>query len=96
MSADSNVVDYVASLARLHLDDNELEGMSEQLTRILEYVDHLREVDVSDVPPTQHVVDLTNVSREDVVKSSLPLGESLANAPESILDYFAVPKVLPD
>jgi len=96
MGVDSKVVDYVASLAKLYLDDEERERMAEQLGRILEYVDNLREVDVSDVPPTKHVIDLTNVSREDAPRPSLPLEEALANAPDSILDYFVVPKVLPD
>ena len=54
------------------------------------------EVDVSDVPPTKHVIDLANVSREDVPRPSLRPEEALANAPESMHDYFVVPKVLPD
>lgn len=96
MSVDSKVVDSVASLAKLYLDDDERELIAEQLGRILEYVDLLREVDISDVPPTKHVIDLTNVTREDAPRPSLPLEESLANAPESIGNYFVVPKVLPD
>ena len=96
MSVDSKVVDHVASLAKLYLDDDERERMAEQLGHILDYVDQLREVDVGDVPPTKHVIDLINVSREDTVRPSLPREESLANAPESMLDYFVVPKVLPD
>jgi len=96
MSVDSKVVDHVASLAKLNLDDDERERLAEQLGTILDFVDHLREVDVSEVLPTKHVISMTNVSREDVTRPSLPPEESLANAPESILDYFVVPKVLPD
>jgi aspartyl-tRNA(Asn)/glutamyl-tRNA(Gln) amidotransferase subunit C len=96
MSVDSKVVDYVTHLAKLYLDDDKRDRMAEQLATILEYVDHLREVDVSDVPPTKHVINLTNVSREDITRPSLPPEESLANSPAMILDYFAVPKVLPD
>jgi aspartyl-tRNA(Asn)/glutamyl-tRNA(Gln) amidotransferase subunit C len=96
MSVDSKAVDYVTYLAKLYLDDDERDRMAEQLATILEYVDHLREVDVGDVPPTKHVINLTNVSREDVTRPSLPREESLANSPDSVLGYFAVPKVLPD
>ena len=96
MTVDSKVVDYVASLAKLNLDDEERELLAEQLGRILEYVDQLREVDVSDVPPTKHVVDAVNVSREDATRPSLPLDAALANAPESNRGYFVVPRVLPD
>lgn len=96
MSVDSKVVDSVASLAKLYLDDDERELIAEQLGRILEYVDLLREVDITDVPPTKHVIDLTNVTREDAPRPSLPLEESIGNAPESIGNYFVVPKVLPD
>ena len=96
MRVDSKVVDSVASLAKLYLDEDERERMAEQLGRVLEYVDLLREVDITDVPPTKHVIDLTNVTREDAPRPSLPLEESLANAPESIGNYFVVPKVLPD
>lgn len=96
MSVDSRVVDYVASLAKLRLDDEERARMAEQLGRILEYVAQLEEVDVSRVPPTKHVLDLSNVNREDLPRPSLPLEDALANAPESKLDHFEVPKVLPD
>ena len=96
MGVDSKVVDYVASLARLYFEDEERELVAEQLGRILELADQLREVDVSDVPPTKHVIDLANVSREDVPRPSLRPEEALANAPESMHDYFVVPKVLPD
>ncbi len=96
MGVDSKVVDYVASLAKLYFDDEERELVAEQLGRILEFVDQLREVDVNHVPPTKHVIDMANVSRDDAPRPSLPPEEALANAPESMRDYFVVPKVLPD
>lgn len=95
-SVDPEVVDHIASLSRLYLDAGERKVIGRQLGRILEYVEQLREVDVSGVPPTKHVIDLVNVSRDDRPGRSLPLEEALANAPESSLDYFVVPKVLPD
>jgi aspartyl-tRNA(Asn)/glutamyl-tRNA(Gln) amidotransferase subunit C len=96
MGVDAKVVDYVASLAKLNLADEEREAIAEQLRRILEYVDQLQEVDVDDVPPTKHVIDLFNVSRGDTPGDSLPVEQALENAPAATHGYFAVPKVLPD
>jgi aspartyl-tRNA(Asn)/glutamyl-tRNA(Gln) amidotransferase subunit C len=96
MGVDSKVVDYVASLAKLNLGSEERKTIAEQLGRILEYVDQLQEVDVDDVPPTKHVIDLFNVSRDDTPGESLPAARALENAPEASHGYFAVPKVLPD
>ena len=96
MSVDPKVVDSIAALAKLYLEDEEREAIARQLGRILEYVDQLEEVDVADVPPTKHVIDLVNVSRDDTPGDSLAREECLANAPDARLGYFAVPKVLPD
>lgn len=96
MGVDSEVVDHVAALAKLRLEPREREDFVEQLGRILEYVEKLQEVDVGDVPPTKHVIDITNVDRRDEERPSLAREVSLANAPEVQQDHFAVPKVLPD
>jgi aspartyl-tRNA(Asn)/glutamyl-tRNA(Gln) amidotransferase subunit C len=96
MSVDSKVVDSIASLAKLYLEDEEREIIAQQLGRILRYVDQLQEVDVADVPPTKHVIDLVNVSHDDTPGDSLSREECLANGPDTRLGYFAVPKVLPD
>ena len=87
-------VRHVAKLARLHLDEPQLQRLEGQLESILEYVARLREVDVTGVEPMAHALPLTNVLREDVVEPSLPLDEVLQNAPDSDGPFFKVPKII--
>ena len=82
---------HVARLARLELTDDEVERFTEQLSAILEAVDKVSELDLSDVEPTAHPLDLTNVWAEDDPRPSIPVGDALANAPERDGDFFKVP-----
>jgi aspartyl-tRNA(Asn)/glutamyl-tRNA(Gln) amidotransferase subunit C len=83
-------VQHVAHLARLRLSDDELEKMRTDLSGILDYIDMLKEVDVSDVAPTAQVTDLFNVMRDDEVQPSLPREDVLANAPDQRDGMFRV------
>ena len=87
-------VRYVADLARLELSPEEIRPFTSQLNRILTFMEQLNELDTSTVEPTAHVLDLTNVFREDEVGHSLTVGEVLANAPEHDRDHFVVPKII--
>jgi len=82
---------HVARLARLELADEEIERLTVQLGAILEAVGKVAELDLSDVPPTSHPLDLINVWGEDEPHESLPLEDALANAPEREGDLFRVP-----
>jgi aspartyl-tRNA(Asn)/glutamyl-tRNA(Gln) amidotransferase subunit C len=83
-------VEHVARLARLRLTPEELEKMRVQLSNILDHIDMLKEVDVSDVPPTAQVTDLLNILRADEVSTSLPREDVLANAPDQEDGMFKV------
>ena len=87
-------IDYIANLARLELSAEEKEGFSRQLADILDYINKLNELDVVQVKPTSHVLPLKNVTRRDMVKSSLSPEEALKNAPEKEGNFFKVPKVI--
>jgi aspartyl-tRNA(Asn)/glutamyl-tRNA(Gln) amidotransferase subunit C len=87
---------HVARLARLHLSDEELERMREQLDAILAYIDKLRELDVEGVEPTSHAVPLINVMRDDAVVPCLSQEEALANAPDRADAFFRVPRIIED
>ena len=87
-------VEYVARLARLALDEEEKKRLAAQMSAILEYVEKLSEVDVSDVEPTSHVLPLVNVMREDVVVPPIPREKALLNAPDEEDGQFRVPAVL--
>jgi aspartyl-tRNA(Asn)/glutamyl-tRNA(Gln) amidotransferase subunit C len=82
---------HVAELARLALTDEELERLGAQLGAILEAVGKVSELDLADVEPTSHPLDLVNVWGEDEPRPSLPLDAALANAPEREGGTFRVP-----
>ncbi|HXY33260.1 MAG TPA: Asp-tRNA(Asn)/Glu-tRNA(Gln) amidotransferase subunit GatC [Planctomycetaceae bacterium] len=84
----------VALLGRLKLSADELERMTSQLARVLEYVDILNEVDTEPVEPLAHPVELANVFRDDVEQACLPREGALANAPKTDGRFFVVPAIL--
>jgi aspartyl-tRNA(Asn)/glutamyl-tRNA(Gln) amidotransferase subunit C len=86
-------VHHVARLARLALTDEELEQLTVELGAILEAVGVVAELDLADVPPTTHPLDLVNVWDEDEPRSSLSLDDVFANAPDRDGDSFRVPPV---
>jgi len=87
-------VDHVAVLARLDLSENEKDTLTEQLSNILTYVDKLNELDTTGVEPTSHVLDISNVMREDAPAQSLPQERALANAPDKAAGHYKVPKII--
>ncbi|HUG56008.1 MAG TPA: Asp-tRNA(Asn)/Glu-tRNA(Gln) amidotransferase subunit GatC [Candidatus Limnocylindrales bacterium] len=95
MSAiDRGVVEHVAKLARIALSEQEVERFTAQLAQILDAVGRLGEVDTSEIPPTASVLPLANVTREDIVRPSLPLEDVLGNAPSHDGTFFKVQAVL--
>ena len=82
---------HVAKLARLELGEEELVRLTAELGAILEAVSKVSELDLADVPPTSHPLDLVNVAGDDVPHESLPLETVFANAPERDGDLFRVP-----
>jgi len=86
-------VEYVAALARLSLSDAEKERFTHQLNDILAYVEQLNKLDTTNVEPLEHVIDLTDVMRDDAVTPSLPREAALKNAPERTEKFFKVPSV---
>lgn len=87
-------VRHVAKLARLALDDQQLQKFTVQLESILQYVAQISRVDVSGVEPMAHAAPLANVFRQDVVEPSLPRELVLQNAPETDGPFFKVPKII--
>ena len=85
-----------AELARLEFEDSDLDKFTEQLGRILEYIEDLNELDTEGVEPTSHVLELTTPLREDAVDQLITTEEALQNAPEKDDDFFVVPKVIED
>ena len=92
---DTNQMDvsYIANLARIQLTDEETTLFQGQLNQVLEYVEQLGELDVSNVEPTAHAVPLMNVLRADELGASLDNDLVTANAPASRNGQILVPKI---
>jgi aspartyl-tRNA(Asn)/glutamyl-tRNA(Gln) amidotransferase subunit C len=86
-------VRYVARLARLRLQEDEASCMTGELSTILAHIDKMSELDLDGMPPTAHVLDIVNVTREDRARPSLPREEALRNAPAVTDDCFRVPRM---
>ena len=82
---------HVAKLARLKLDDEEIERMSSELSGILEHIEHINELDLENVEPTSHVIALENVLRPDEPRPSWSRDEVLERAPDPASGAFRVP-----
>jgi aspartyl-tRNA(Asn)/glutamyl-tRNA(Gln) amidotransferase subunit C len=82
---------HVARLARLELDEDEVQRMSAELSKVLDHVERIRELDLDGVPPTSHVVDVSSVVRADEPTPCLPRDVILAAAPEPVDGGFGVP-----
>jgi len=87
-------VKYIAALARIDVPEDKLEGFAKSLGGIVQYVEQLQQLDVSNVKPTSHAVPVGNVLRSDIVKKSLTNQEALAIAVEAKDGSFKVPLVI--
>ncbi|ABA23495.1 aspartyl/glutamyl-tRNA(Asn/Gln) amidotransferase subunit C [Trichormus variabilis ATCC 29413] len=91
---DREQVRKVALLARLELTPQEEEQFTTQLGSILDYVEQLNELDVSNVPPTARAIDVSNITREDNLQPYADREAILSSAPEQEGEFFKVPKIL--
>lgn len=89
-------VAHLANLARIDLDDAELDHLAPQLTVILESVASISAVASDDIPPTSHALAMTNVFRDDVVTPGLTAAQALSGAPAQEQQRFSVPRILGD
>jgi len=87
-------VAHLARLARLALDDDELDRFGPQLDVILTSISRIGDLDTADVPPTSHALPLTNVTRPDEVRPGLTQKQALSGAPASEDGRFRVPRIL--
>jgi aspartyl-tRNA(Asn)/glutamyl-tRNA(Gln) amidotransferase subunit C len=88
---DREQVLHVARLARLELSEQEVERMSEELSDVLGHIEKIGELDLAGVPPTTHVIEVSNALRPDDPEPSLPREVALADAPAVAAGGFLVP-----
>jgi aspartyl-tRNA(Asn)/glutamyl-tRNA(Gln) amidotransferase subunit C len=94
MSVSIKDVEYIAELARLKFNDDELQNFTHQLNEILNYIEKLNELDTENIQPLSYPIEGENVFREDKVKASIDRDSALKNAPETDGVFFKVPKVI--
>jgi aspartyl-tRNA(Asn)/glutamyl-tRNA(Gln) amidotransferase subunit C len=87
-------VEKVSLLGRLLLSDAELDTMTEQMGRIVGYIEQLGELNTDNVQPMAHAQEMQNVFAEDALAASLPREAALANAPKKDAECYRVPAVL--
>ncbi|HXW26514.1 MAG TPA: Asp-tRNA(Asn)/Glu-tRNA(Gln) amidotransferase subunit GatC [Xanthobacteraceae bacterium] len=94
MSVDAKTVRGIAHLARIAVNDEEIEHLRGELNAILAFVEKLAEVDVTGVEPMTSVTPMSMKKRADVVTDGGDADAILKNAPAREGDYFVVPKVV--
>lgn len=94
MKVSRNEVIRIAELAKLKLTEEEIIKFQIELSKILEYVEQLKEIDTKEVKPLSHPISRVNIFREDKVTKSIDREEALSNAPERTEEFFKVPKVI--
>lgn len=94
MSTDIQTIRKLAHLARLEFNEEKEQEVLQDLNKILNWVDQLRELDTENVEPLTHMSEEVNVMREDVAQNTITHEQALQNAPKKDSDYFRVPKVL--
>lgn len=94
MPISKSEVKYTADLARIKLNDEELEILAVQLQKIVDFIDKLKALDISEIEPTSHVLPIHNVFRQDELTPSLKTEDTLKNAPSKEGNFFKVPKVI--
>jgi aspartyl-tRNA(Asn)/glutamyl-tRNA(Gln) amidotransferase subunit C len=82
---------HVARLARLELTEEEVERFGSELSKVLDHIEKIGELDLADVEPTSHVVEIENVLRADEPRPSWPRERMLESAPDSAMGGFRVP-----
>ncbi len=96
MKLTTDEINYLGTLARLHIDEEMMAKTDKALNDILGYVAELESLDLVDVTPMAHAVPLHNVLRKDEAKDSLSHELALSNAPEEEDGCFKVPRVIQD
>ncbi|RMH59284.1 MAG: Asp-tRNA(Asn)/Glu-tRNA(Gln) amidotransferase subunit GatC [Candidatus Hydrogenedentota bacterium] len=93
MKVSHSEVRRIANLARLRVEEDEVSRLSEEMSRILEFAETIRELDTEGIEPTTHVIELTDVWREDEPRRGLERARVLENAPHDDGACFVTPRI---
>jgi len=91
---DRSQVEHIARLARLSISEEDKEALTEQLSAILGYMEKLNSLNTEGIEPTSHVLEISNVFRDDEPTPSLSPADALRNAPERSDNFYKVPRII--
>ena len=94
MEFDKNSTLKLAKLARLSLNDEQLDNLEKDLTSIVSFIDQLKEVNTEKIDPTSNSLNQDLILRDDIAENKLSNEDLLRNVPDSELGFFVVPKVI--
>ena len=94
MKIDKKTVHKVADLARIAIEDNEVDALTIEMDKILTFMEKLNELDTTGVKPLVYMNEEVNVWREDVVKQEITVESGLKNAAVHNDNFFFVPKII--
>ena len=94
MSIDKNTVKHISKLARISLDENNVESLSKDLTSIMKFIENLNELNTDKTAPLTSIINASLKSRKDEVKDGKIRDQILKNSPEKNDEFFVVPKVI--
>jgi aspartyl-tRNA(Asn)/glutamyl-tRNA(Gln) amidotransferase subunit C len=95
MTVDDNLIAKLAKLSSLEIDEERKENLKSELADIINFVENLNDIDVSNIEATFSTIEGGTPLREDVAKQDLELSNHiLENAPQSEDGYFIVPKII--
>ena len=94
MKITDHEVQNLAHLSRLELNKSESAEMKKDLSKILDFIASIEEIDIKNIEPLVYMTDSENVLRDDIVSSELSLEKAMKNNPDQGSNYFIVPKVI--
>lgn len=94
MKISDDEIKKLAHLSRLELNEEAVAKMSEDMEKVLGFVEKINELELRDIEPLTHLTEEVNILRKDEVKQEITHEEALKNAPDANTDYFKVPKVM--
>lgn len=94
MNLDAKTIHKIADLARIHIDEQDVETLIPEMNKILSFMEKLNELDTRDVKPLVYMNESTNVWRDDVVNQEISTADGLKNAAKHNKQFFMVPKII--
>jgi len=94
MSIDKDTVKHISKLARISLNDKQVDSLSKDLSSIIRFIEKLNKLNTDNVKPLTSIIDASLKSREDEIRDGKIRDQILKNSPENNDEFFVVPKVI--